>query len=80
MWFSVLPPRFRGDQFPVYLRRFVFFIFLMRFSGFLTGFHMGVENYKFQFQLQMQIHIRFRVPMRVQGTDFFMSIGSAKTG
>ena len=59
---------------------FRFFIFLMRFSGFLTGFHMGVENYKFQFQLQMQIHIRFRVPMRVQGTDFFVSIGSAKTG
>ena len=50
----------------------------MRFSGFLTGFHMGVENYKFQFQLQMQIHIRFRVPMRVQGTDFFVSIGRAK--
>lgn len=61
---------------------FRFFIFLMRFSGFLTGFHMGVENYKFQFQLQihLQIHIRFRVPMRVQGTDFFVSIGSAKTG
>lgn len=54
----------------------------MRFSGFLTGFHMGVENYKFQFQLQihLQMQIRFQVPMRVQEADFFMSSRAAARG
>ena len=79
-WFSFQVSGRSVSSLPVRFSLGEFFIFLMRFSGFLTGFHMGVENYKLQFQLQMQIHIRFRVPMRVQGTDFFVSIGSAKTG